>query len=301
MSALPRPSASGAFALERLTTATRFRAGGAWGQVARWEADVRQAWLELVSAEPTPGTARALGRLADEARRLVEAPGSVLAHAVRTAPTPWRLDAEPFRGLGERIEQFLAGTLSVRELLARQREAVERLRALEGEWRPRFPRGWTRETQRHGVSAESILRSPGMDALRAVEERMKRVRSALEGWNREVDAWLLRMGAAAVDAGGDAASPEERYEALLSIGAVDRHALQLRTAALLRAGVKAQLQGVRPREEGDRGGWPVRMAEAWLAHAPEGPLAAEEAAAYREALRELHLRRARTPRPGSEP
>jgi hypothetical protein len=298
VSTLPRPSASGSYALEQLTTSRLHRTGAAWDEVARWEASVRERWSALAAAEPTPGTRRALARLAGEARRLVESHGSVLAHAVRTAPMPWDPGEEPLRGLGERAGRFLAASTALLALLERQHEAARRLRALQAEWHPRFPRAWARETARHGVSVDAVGRAPDAGTLAAVEERMERVHAALRRWGGEVDEWLRRMGAEGEPGTeGDAASPEERYEALLSIGQVDRHALQLRTAALLRAAVGRHLDALEPRDDPARRAWAVRMARAWNGWGREEPVGAEEAAAYREALRVLHLRPARPPRP----
>lgn len=295
MSTLPRPSAPGSPTLEKATVVVRGRVGGAWLAVAGWESRVREAWSRLIQAEPGSGTQARLRQLVDEAQRLVEGRRSAVAHAAHAAPLPWSLESEPLRALAGRVDRFLAAADALFALLERQRESTVRLRELEDEWRPQFPSAWAREEALHAVGPECIGRCATLEELAAVETRMERLRGVLERWRLDVQEWLDHAGAALRGEAEeeDAASLEARYEALLSIGAVDRQAVQLRTAETLRMAVTKHLAAMRERlPPPERTGSRQRLSEQWRAHAAGGPLEGEEAASYREAIRELHLRRA---------
>lgn len=296
MSEIPRPLSSGPDTLEAAAVAVLERVGPAWGPTAAWETGARDLWRRLTDL-PWKGVAlrQRAERLARAAPRLVEGTSSGLFRAARAQRLPWELDEDPLRAAGRDVAAFCAAARDVLELAEAQERAAERLAALETRWAADFPAAWQRWTGVLELDRGEVYAGDTAEELRAVNERMERLEEELARWRDEVEAWLAENGGA--DDDPSLGVSEERYLALLSIGAADRKSALARTAELVRRGSRAHLDALPPPGASAWDGLVRDLARAWAELAPGRPLSAEEAACYRLALAEAHAR-ADLPRSG---
>ncbi|HET7233907.1 MAG TPA: hypothetical protein VFJ16_28105 [Longimicrobium sp.] len=289
MSEIPRPATLGPGTLADAVVAVRDRVGPQWETVATWETGVRELWLRL--AEGTwEGLAlrQRAGRLARAATRLVEGTSSALFRAARMQRLPWELGDEPLRALGREVEAFSKAAREVLELAAGQAAAAARLAALESRWAAGFPGAWRRWTGLLGLDPAEVHAGDSAEDLRSLHQRMDRLDEEMARWRGEVEAWLAAAGEA--DDGAALGVSEDRYLALLSIGAADRKSALGRTAELVRRGSREHLAAL-PAPGASPWATLVRdLAREWAQLPPGERLSAEETACYRVALAEAHAR-----------
>lgn len=282
VSGIAPPTSRGPDTLEAAAVGVRERVGRAWGTAAAWETEVRTLWARLAGAEwKGPALRRRAERLARKAPPLVEGSSSALFRAAREQRQPWNPDEDPLRTVARELASFCDAARELLQLADEQELTARNFAEMETRWAG-FPRAWRRWTRVLELDRGEVYAGGTVRDLGQVRERLTRLEQELQRWHQELEGWLRRHDGA--DADPSLGISEERYLALLSIGAADRRSMLGRAAALLRAGIRAQLDALGAPRTAELPALVPELARGWAGLPPSEPLSAEEVACYREVL-----------------